>query len=187
MDASVQVHNIQIYPLSFGEHLRPKDKPWVTLETRRLLHKRYGLCKRFRRTSAHYQVYKKIRNAVVTLNRKNIRNYVNCIDSHLGECADPKKWWSNFKTLLSNKSHQSVYPILYEDRVITNDKDKAEIFNIIFSEQCSVPVVKPTHTLPPFTCSTAALCIGSNLGLKFGRERPIRVLLPHLAEPKIYQ
>ena len=31
------------------------------------------------------------------------------------------------------------------------------------------------------------LCIGSNLGLKFGRERPIRVLLPHLAEPKIYK
>ena len=31
------------------------------------------------------------------------------------------------------------------------------------------------------------LCIGSNLGLKFGLERPIRVLLPHLAEPKIYK
>ena len=31
------------------------------------------------------------------------------------------------------------------------------------------------------------LCIGSNLGLKFGPERPIRVLLPHLAEPKIYK
>ena len=31
------------------------------------------------------------------------------------------------------------------------------------------------------------LCIGSNLGLKFGQERPIRVLLPHLAEPKIYK
>ena len=31
------------------------------------------------------------------------------------------------------------------------------------------------------------LCIGSNLGLKFGRERPIRVLLPHLAEPNIYK
>ena len=29
------------------------------------------------------------------------------------------------------------------------------------------------------------LCIGSNLGLKFGRERPIRVLPPHLADPKI--
>ena len=38
-------------------------------------------------------------------------------------------------------------------------------------------------------CSYAilVLCIGSNLGLKFGRERPIRVLLPHLAEPKIYK
>ena len=34
---------------------------------------------------------------------------------------------------------------------------------------------------------TVVLCIGSNLGLKFGRERPIRVLLPHLAEPKIYK
>ena len=31
------------------------------------------------------------------------------------------------------------------------------------------------------------LCIGSNLGLKFGQERPIRVLLPHLAERTIYK
>ena len=35
--------------------------------------------------------------------------------------------------------------------------------------------------------SYLVLCIGSNLGLKFGHERPIRVLLPHLAEPKIYK
>ena len=31
------------------------------------------------------------------------------------------------------------------------------------------------------------LCIGSNLGLKFGRERPIRVLLPRLAKQKIHK
>ena len=29
--------------------------------------------------------------------------------------------------------------------------------------------------------------IGSNLGLKFSRERSIRVLSPHLAESKIYK
>ena len=29
------------------------------------------------------------------------------------------------------------------------------------------------------------LCIGFNLGLKFGRERPIRFLSPRFADPKI--
>ena len=31
------------------------------------------------------------------------------------------------------------------------------------------------------------LCIGSNFGLEFGRERPIRVLSPRFADPKIRQ
>ena len=46
-----------------------------------------------------------------------------------------------------------------------------------FHKKLRILIVRPS----------VALCIGSNLGLKFGRERPIRVLLPHLAEPKIYK
>ena len=33
--------------------------------------------------------------------------------------------------------------------------------------------------------TAVVLCIGSNLGLKFGWGRPIRVLSPHFADPKI--
>ena len=35
------------------------------------------------------------------------------------------------------------------------------------------------------TLSLLVLSIGSNLGLKFGQEHPMRVLSPHLAERKI--
>ena len=47
------------------------------------------------------------------------------------------------------------------------------------------PVARPGLELEDL--NVVVLCIGSNLGLKFGRERPIRVLLPHLAKPKIYK
>ena len=36
-----------------------------------------------------------------------------------------------------------------------------------------------------YTVSRLVLCIGSNMGLKFGRERPIRVLSPCFAHPNI--
>ena len=65
-----------------------------------------------------------------------------------------KKWWTYIKTLLSNNGHRSIPPILYVDRVVTKDKDKAEIFNTIFSEKCSLPAVRPNHPLPPFEMRT---------------------------------
>ena len=76
---------------------------------------------------------KKVRNAILTLNRKNIRAYASNIDLHLGECVEPKGWWSNIKTLLSSKGHQSIPPLLHEGHVVTSDRDKAEIFNHYFS------------------------------------------------------
>ena len=49
------------------------------------------------------------------------------------------------------------------------------------------PDYLPEDVVCRYSLPNVVLCIGSNLGLKFGRERPIRVLLPHLAEPKIYK
>ena len=135
-----------------------KDKPWVTPEMRRLLCKRHRLWKRFRQSGSahHYQIYKKVWNAIVTLNRKNIRAYASNIDLHLGECVDPKGWWSNIKTLLSSKGHQSIPPLLHEGHVVTSDRDKAEIFNHYFSEQCHLPVIANTILLPSFTHKTTS-------------------------------
>lgn len=136
--------------------IRSKDKPWVTPELRRLLRKRYRLWRRFRRTGnpVHYQIYKKVRNAVVSLNRKNIKQFVNNIDLNMGACVDSKKWWSNIKVLLSNKGHQSIPPILHEGHIITTDLEKAEIFNHYFTVQCTLPAAAATTSLPIFSHKT---------------------------------
>ena len=62
--------------------IRPTDKPWINGEFKRLIRKRNRLWKRFKRSNdpVHYQQYKKIRNAVVSLNRKNILAYHNRIE-----------------------------------------------------------------------------------------------------------
>ena len=138
--------------------IRSTNKQWVTCEFRRLLRKRNRLWKRFKRTGydAHYQAYKKVRNKVVSLNRKNIKCFVNNIDLHLSECSDPKVWWSNIKTLLGSKAYKGIPPISYEGRIINNDKEKADIFNKYFSQQCKLPPNAVSTHLPTFTYKTTA-------------------------------
>ena len=115
-----------------------------------MLRKGHRLWKRVRHTGSahHYQIYKKVRNAIVTLNRKNITAYASNIDLHLGECVDSKGWWRNIKTLLSSKGHQSIPPLLHEGYV--------EIFNHYFSEQCHLPIIANTTLLPTFTHKTTS-------------------------------
>ena len=44
----------------------------------------------------------------------------------------------NFKSFLNNKSIPCILPLLYRNRYTTKYKDKAELFNNFFANQCSL-------------------------------------------------
>ena len=133
-----------------------RDKPWVTNEFRRLVRKRNRLWKRFRRTNnpEHYQVYKRVRNAAVSLSHKCIKDYANSVDIQLQHNDDPKIWWKKVNALLTSKGHQSLPPIIDtpSGKIVSSDYEKANIFNQYFTEQCTVP--DDAKELPDFSYIT---------------------------------
>ena len=49
-----------------------------------------------------------------------------------------KTYWSILKSFLNNKKIPCIPPLFHQNRYITNFKDKDELFNNIFADQCSL-------------------------------------------------
>ena len=50
----------------------------------------------------------------------------------------PKFYWSVLKTFLNNKKIPCIPPLLHQDEFIIDFKEKAEMFNNFFADQCSI-------------------------------------------------
>ena len=49
-----------------------------------------------------------------------------------------KSYWSILKTFLNNKKIPCILPLLHQDKFVTDFKEKANIFNNFFANQCSI-------------------------------------------------
>ena len=49
-----------------------------------------------------------------------------------------KLYWSLLKIFLNNKKIPIIPPLFYENRFITDFKEEAQLFNILFFKQCSL-------------------------------------------------
>ena len=77
-----------------------------------------------------------------------------------------KAYWSLIKMLLNNKKIPLIPPLYYDNRFITDFKEKAELFNSFFSKQCSL--ISNNSSLPNYInyttekrLSTVALSVES--------------------------
>ena len=86
---------IQLYKSTLQGYI--SYKPWITQEFKKLIRKRNRLWKRFKRTEnpADYQAYKKVRNAAVSLNRSNIKQYHANIELQMSNSCSSKVSWQN--------------------------------------------------------------------------------------------
>ena len=57
-----------------------------------------------------------------------------------------KTYWPIVKSFLYNKKIPCIPPLFYQNRYITKYKDKAELFNYFFANQCSL--IKNSSLLP---------------------------------------
>ena len=48
-----------------------------------------------------------------------------------------KVFWSSYKRLLNNKKNTNITPIFDNGTLVSNFKNKAEIFNKYFAKQCT--------------------------------------------------
>ena len=133
--------------------IRPKDKPWISNSLRALIRKRNQLWRRYRRSKNinHYNIFKRVRNNVVSLNRKCLHDYTHKMTTALSaQGQNIKKFWSYSKALLGKNKASTIPYLLVNGRTISTSVDKATKFNKYFSEQCTLPKSSLTHPLPRF-------------------------------------
>lgn len=121
--------------------VRPNDKPWMNSKIRNAIRKRNRLLKFYcrRKNSITWERYRLQRNLTTTLIRSCKAKYFEKLNTKL---QDPKlvtkKWWGIVKSLYGSKIHSSIPPLSDGDRIITDAKEKATIFNQYFITQCKV-------------------------------------------------
>ena len=59
-------------------------------------------------------------------------------------------FWKSIKNIISHKSDFGIPPIKHDDIYITDDKEKCELFNKYFADQCRLEDRVHNHSLPDF-------------------------------------
>ena len=64
--------------------------------------------------------------------------YHNTVNKLLNTQKNSKVYWLLLKIFLNNKKIPIIPPLFYENRFITDFKEEAQLFNILFFKQCSL-------------------------------------------------
>ena len=138
--------------------IRPCDKSFMNSNLRRLMRKRDRLHSIFHRTNDPNigQQYKDIRNQVVSEVRKAKEEILKHTDQCLsGTELSSRKWWSLCKAVANEKQTEHITPLIHENKIITDDLTKANIFNEYFISQSTLNETNAhlPNALP--TCATS--------------------------------
>ena len=120
--------------------LRGNHKPHITKAMRKAIMLRSFYKNRFNKTKdqVFYDLYKKQRNAVVSMNKKAKRSFFHSLSKN------SKEFWSNAKPFFSSKTKSKEKISLLEgDKHVSDDSQLASIFNNYY-----VNIVKELNIVP---------------------------------------
>lgn len=130
-----------------------RDKPWMTGEIKYEMKQRNTLYNHAKRSGLanDFIIFKTQRNKVINLirNAKHVfrQNQANRLAN---DNSTEKSWWNVAKSILNpDGDNRAIPPLQHNGKVISDDKEKAEIFNEYFS---SISTVDETNlNLPHIT------------------------------------
>ena len=80
-----------------------------------------------------------LQNELKSLIEANKEKYYSRISKRMmNPLTSTKTYWSILKSFLNNKKIPCIPPLFHQNRYITKCKDKAELFNNFFANQCSL-------------------------------------------------
>ena len=83
-------------------------------------------------------MFKKLQNQLIQSIHTTKQKYFNNISKKLRDSLTSTKcYWSLLKTILNGKKVPCIPPIFHDNKYITDFKEKSEIFNSFFANQCS--------------------------------------------------
>ena len=134
-----------------------RDPPWINKEIKKLMVEKNLAFKSYCYSNKSMFLFEKFKALQYQLNisiEESIEKYYTKLSSRLADpLTSPKTYWSILKTFLNNKKISCIPPLFHENKFITDFKEKAELFNHFFVNQCSLlsnNSVLPTN-LPQLT------------------------------------
>ena len=101
-------------------------------------YKRY---KRSNNNSQYFKNFQSLQNLLgVSIEAAKERYYSRLSKKLMEPSTSPKTYWSVLKSFYNSKKIPCIPPIFYENRFVTNLKEKAELFNSFFPKQCSIKI-----------------------------------------------
>ena len=118
--------------------VRPRDKPWYNSQLRELRRQKERLFNKYKESKANesWEEFKRIRKEYAHEIETAKHEFDETKFSELAANANrnSKKWWSILKDVASEKNvnQDSISPIKHDSEYVTDDKQKANLFNKFF-------------------------------------------------------
>ena len=134
-----------------------RDPPWINKEIKKLMLEKNLTFKSYcysNKSMFFFEKFKALQYQLSMSIEESKEKYYTKLSSRLADpLTHPKTYWSILKTFLNNQKIPCIPPLFYENKFITDFKEKAELFNHFFVNQCSLlsnNSVLPTN-LPQLT------------------------------------
>ena len=134
-------------------------------------------CKSFNTNNKCYDAYLKLQTVSNELSEKILKRKDEYHRQLSDKLNDPKTsakaYWSILKTLYNGKKIPLIYPILVNNKLISNFKEKASHFNAFFA--CHFSAVSNDSALPSRTNSVSNVSLSS---IQFKDQDILKIIRP---------
>ena len=123
--------------------------PWINEEIKKLMTEKNLAFKSYccsNRNMFLLKKFKALRYQFDISIEESKEKYYTKLSSRLADpLTSPKTYWSLLKTFLKNKNILCIPPLFHENKFVTDFKEKAELFDYLFVNQCSLNLPQLTN------------------------------------------
>ena len=127
-----------------------RDPPWINNRVKEIINEKNHTFQCYLHGNKDPKLFNKVeylQNELKYLIEANKEKYYSRISKRMiNPLTSTKTYWSILKSFLNNKKIPCIPPRFYQNRYITKYKDKTELFNNFFANQCSL--IKNSSSLP---------------------------------------
>ena len=158
-----------------------RDPPWIKNRLKELFNEKKDTFQCYLHDNKNPKLFNKyeyLQNELKSLIEANKEKYYSRISKRMmNPLTSTKTYWSILKSFLNNEKIPCIPPPFHQNRYITKFKDKAELFNNIFANQCSL--INNSSVLPSLLFKRTKNVISS---IDFGSDDSAKVI--HNLDPK---
>ena len=118
-----------------------RDPSWINEDIKQLILDKNHACKSYIRSDKSLQFLNQFQflqtKLISLIEESKNQYYIRLSHKLLDPNTSQKSYWSILKTFLNNKKIPCILP-LYQGKFVTDIKEKANIFNNFFADQCSI-------------------------------------------------